>query len=161
MIEVARKALQAIEEEGFRAVVVGSLSLRLRGFDVECGDVDFLCSGVPSTAEPLDCTDPEHYSGRVRIDGVKVDYVLASGGREAFLTRVPSLIDGLPVADVADVLGLKLFAGREKDEAFFKERWADLIRLFGSDPLWEGVFKAYRARVAMLDDVLSFLRGVR
>ncbi len=111
-----------------RGVLTGTAALWLRGYDVEPGDVDFLVD-VPqrhAVQSPVDAALAQDDLGlgstqgsfRTTIDGVKVDYIYADEQRRPFMTPRPDLIDGVPVASVEDILGIKAFAGRYKDRDF-------------------------------------------
>jgi hypothetical protein len=139
-IETIRKAYARLEAEKIRAVLVGTAALGLYGFSVDAHDLDFLCergpAPTPEEEKALEEGAPDHVltgdvasSGlRTKIEGVAVDYIDAhekkkdGTTRERFLTKCPATINGIPVADLDDVLGLKRSAGRAKD-LYFLAGW--------------------------------------
>ncbi len=107
----------ATEIKNGRFVVVGTMALRMRGYRVEAEDLDFLCESVPGGSGDGTGSGGSHSDD---VHGVRVDYIYANKPRRKFLTRFPDVILGMPVASVKDVLGLKSFAGRPKDEKFLE-----------------------------------------
>lgn len=136
-VETIRKAYARLEAEGIRAVLVGTAALGLHGCNVDAHDLDFLCERGPTPTfdemEEIEKGEGGHLDGdgassglRTKVDGVAVDYIDASEPRKrkelppriGFLSAFPVVIDGIPVAQIGDVIGLKRSADREKDRIF-------------------------------------------
>lgn len=140
-IETIRKAAARLNAEGIRYALVGTAALVLHGCKgIDAHDLDFLCERGPTPTPEEEAAACEFDDGdgghpltgdtassglRTEVDGVKVDYIDASESRKRkdlpprveFLnpTRV---VQGVWIAEIADVIGLKRSADREKDRIF-------------------------------------------
>ena len=120
------RGAQRLNADGTKFVLVGTAALwhhNLKGIEAP-SDVDFLCERIDGSLIDLKITQPtggQQYGVHEEIEGIKVDYILADNGRGKFLSAKPdfSLASDIPVAQIADVLGLKWWANRPKDLAFF------------------------------------------
>lgn len=122
-VEVIRAGFHRIVGRG---KLIGTAALWMRGYEVSVSDVDFLV-GTPQQGTDVEPTDGKlgefgsvNGSCRIKIDGVKVEYVYADETRVRFMKAAGDWIDGVPVASVEDVLGLKVQADRFKDREFLK-----------------------------------------
>lgn len=123
--EFIRKMAQHIPDHG---VLVGTAGLMLHGFKVEPHDIDFLVETGPNI-KSLPYAFVEQGSGpegsvHVITEGINTDYIVADEDRQRFMSVNPVLIDGILVATIDDILGLKKFAGRSKDNDFLRQFYA-------------------------------------
>jgi predicted nucleotidyltransferase len=139
-LALLQTASNILTQQGIRHVLIGSAGLKLRGMlpkGYQPQDADFLVTKAPYVKEPLpkeDCSQSD--SVAVKIGGVKVDFIVTnwrsnnSRMRKHF-TKNPIIVNGVPVADIEDMLALKATAARTKDFAFL----ADWTREFGEIPM--------------------------
>jgi predicted nucleotidyltransferase len=133
-----REAVEMLECEGIDYRLVGTAALQLLGFDTPVGeDVDLLCTEAPEGAEHGYSLEeqaagaPEPQKTALPSGG-KADFIdNQDEGYKAFWTPpedvviVPLTRPGearafyVKVAGLSDVLGLKAWARRPKDRAFF------------------------------------------
>lgn len=120
-MEALQAAAAHLRERGIRGVLVGSAALQLYGYAVEAPDADFLCE------TPVDTT--EQYGPDRDFLGVKVQFIpVRHRGDEAyFRPERATEINGVPVAALADVIGLKRWRARPKDVEFLRgwDAWAN------------------------------------
>lgn len=121
------QAMQFVERGRF--VLVGTMALQMRGHGVQAQDIDFLCEHAPGGFEDgkgsggSSQREVATFKWRgVALVRVTVDFIYADRPRRRFLTALPDVILGVPVASEEDVIGLKRHANREKDRKFLA-RW--------------------------------------
>jgi len=121
--EVIKKAhILLRKDDSATGVLIGTAALWMLGFDVIPGDIDFLVTKAPSGEgiEAKLAKGSTEGSATTEIDGIKVDYIPASGLRQRYLNAGRAyMIDGVPVAALDDILGLKRLADRAQDRHFF------------------------------------------
>jgi hypothetical protein len=117
-------ASRLLTEQGIKHVLVGTAGLVLHGRAPKghpADDIDFLVTKAPYVKEPLPKEDASTSdSVATMIDGVKCDFIVTNfwsnnKRMRKYFTKNPTILSGIPVADVADILGLKLSAARKKD----------------------------------------------
>lgn len=146
-VEVIQEAQKRLDRECIKGVLVGTLALEMRGFlrPGRGADIDFLVERLPfpTAAEEIEIYKRSRGSAQrcltTLVKGYKVDYIdihqgkaFDLGGSVAqFLTPNPDLIDGIPVASVEDIIGLKRYGDRAKDRQFLSG-WDRAMNLLGA-----------------------------
>lgn len=130
--KAAVQAAALCEKQGIKCVLVGTAALAVHGvYELHGEDVDFMVDKIPAH-ERLEVlvADPEYSGDDKWRDGAVADLWLGNKvnfirnddeGGEKFFTAVPGVVQGVPVADLKDVLGLKMWADRPKDKDFFRQ----------------------------------------
>lgn len=124
-IQVARKVMQNLHAEDNVGVVVGTAGLQLHGWPTNPPDLDVLVA-KPRTG---------HSYEELFVDGFRVNLIDDVGSpkhTQFFHPERAKLVSGVQVASMADIIGLKRAADREKDREFLKawdawSLWASTI----------------------------------
>src|SRR5512133_3595803 len=145
-------ASDLLKSQGIRHVLIGSAALKLynmlpTGYVAE--DIDFLVDKAPYVKDPLPKEKASvSDSVAVMIDGVKCDFVLTNFSSKnqrmrKFFTKDPSIFFNVPVADLSDILGLKLSAARTKDFEFiaaWMRKYGEIPKSKPTAPFWKRLF---------------------
>lgn len=112
--DAVRKAYEYGVVAGVAPVLVGTAGLWMHGYAVDQPDINFLCEADPDRAA--------YGSPEVKVDGYVAQYIAApDGGQRAYYhPKRADLIDGVLVATVEDIIGLKRWRDREKDREFLR-----------------------------------------
>lgn len=127
--DIVRAASRILQEQGIRHVLVGTAALKFLdkmpfGRKFTAGDVDFLVDRPPRVENALPKSAVSvNGSVAVEINKVKVDFIVtnrfsANARMRKYFTKNPQIVNGVPVAALEDILGLKASAAREKDFEF-------------------------------------------
>ncbi len=122
--DAVRNAYKYAEKQGMMPVLVGTAALALLGYAVEPPDFDFL------TNEPGREKD---YGGPPgpRFDGCLAQYIRVGdpGPAEFYHPERANMVDGVRVAALQDIIGLKRWRNRDKDREFLRgwDAWANRI----------------------------------
>jgi hypothetical protein len=125
-VEAIQKAYQVLKDQKIVGVLIGTSALWMLSFDVTPGDIDFLVLKAPKGDDlqlKLAKGSTEESATGV-IDGVKVDYIPASGLRQRYFTNGAGLwVEDVYIAPLHNILGLKRLADRQQDRDFLF-RWS-------------------------------------
>lgn len=120
--KIVQEAYRLLKYENIYGVMVGTGALAAHGYDVGFKDFDFLCERGPEL-QGVPFTQPgstPNSSISCNIEGFEIDYIEADEDRIQFMTSVPTMINGVAIASVKDIIGLKRFANRHQDKKFFQ-----------------------------------------
>lgn len=134
VVSTAQQAAEFLRERGVVGVLVGTAALKMYGYAVEAPDLDFLVDGpIPLLAlgvvENVADADGTYAYPDVLFDGMKAQFIATRdrGHGEFFHPERAVEINGVLVAAVKDVIGLKRWRGRDKDREFLRgwDAWAN------------------------------------
>lgn len=108
--------------ENIYGVMVGTEALIAHGYDVLFKDFDFLCERGPILKDIPDTKPGSRPDSSISciIEGYEIDYIEADEDRKPFMTPVPIMVNGVALASIKDIIGLKRFADRKQDKEFLQ-----------------------------------------